>query len=186
MSATATVTSLTSGSPQLPLFLAGTAPITGAITAAGSQDTGLAGRIAVNGAILANQSGLVVYQAGPPTPAGDPTRPGFIFGQLNNTQLTFPTAGGSNGQSPPFTGTLADYLSQVVSQQAQAATAATNLQQGQDLVVNALQQRLSSTSGVNIDKEMANLITLQNTYGANARVMTTIQQMMATLLQVIP
>jgi flagellar hook-associated protein 1 len=186
MSATATTTSLTSGSPQLPLFLDGTTPITGAITAAGSQDTGLAARIAVNGAIVASPSSLVVYQAGPPTPAGDPTRPGFIFGQLNNAQLTFPTPGGSNGQSPPFTGTLADYLSQVVSQQAQAANAATNLQQGQDLVVNALQQRLSSTSGVNIDQEMSNLIALQNTYGANARVMTTIQQMMATLLQVIP
>ena len=72
-----------------------------------------------------------------------------------------------------------------MSQQAQAANAATNLQHGQDLVVNALQQRLSNTSGVNIDREMSNLITLQNTYGANARVMTTIQQMMATLLQVI-
>jgi flagellar hook-associated protein 1 FlgK len=45
---------------------------------------------------------------------------------------------------------------------------------------------MSRTSGVSIDQEMSNLITLQNTYGANARVMTTIQQMMATLLQVIP
>jgi flagellar hook-associated protein 1 len=186
MSATATLTSLTSGSPQLPLFLDGTRPISGAITAAGSADTGLSARIAVNGAIVANPSSLVVYQAGPPTPAGDPTRPGFIFDQLNNAQLTFAPPGGNGGQSPPFTGTLANYLSQVASQQAQAANAATNLQQGQDIVVNALQQRLSSTSGVSIDKEMANLITLQNTYGANARVMTTIQQMMATLLQVIP
>jgi flagellar hook-associated protein 1 FlgK len=186
VSATATVTSLTSGSPQLPLFLDGTTPITGAITGAGSQDTGLAARIAVNPAVAANPSSLIVYQAGPPTPAGDPTRPRFIFDQLNNTQLTFAPQGGSGGQSPPFTGTLTDYLSQVMSQQAQAANAATSLQQGQDIVVNALQQRLSSTSGVSIDKEMANLITLQNTYGANARVMTAIQQMMATLMQVVP
>jgi flagellar hook-associated protein 1 FlgK len=186
MSATATTTSLTSGSPQLPLFLDGTTPITSAITAAGPQDTGLAGRIVVYGAIVANPSSLIVYQASPPTPAGDPTRPSFITDQLNNAQLTFAASGGSNGQSPPFTGTLANYLSQFVSQQAQAANAATNLQQGQDVVVNALQQRLSSTSGVNIDQEMSNLITLQNTYGANARVMTTIQQMMAALLQVIP
>ena len=48
LSATSTVTSLTSGSPQLPLFLDGTTPITGALTAAGSQTTGLAGRITVN------------------------------------------------------------------------------------------------------------------------------------------
>jgi flagellar hook-associated protein 1 len=186
MSATATTTSLTSGSPQLPLFLDGTTPITGAITAAGSQDTGLAARIAVNPAVVANPAALIVYSTSPPTAAGDPTRPSFVANQLNNAQFTFTSPGGSNGQSPPFTGTLANYLSQVVSQQAQAANAATNLQQGQDVVVNALQQRLSSTSGVNIDQEMSNLITLQNTYGANARVMTTIQQMMATLLQVIP
>src|SRR5262249_33761334 len=165
MSATATITSLTSGSPQLPLFLDGTTPITGAITAAGSQDTGLAARIAVNGAIAVHPSSLVVYQAGPPTPAGDPTRPGFIFDRLNNALLTFAQPAGNGGQSPPFTGTLGNYLSQVASQQAQAANAATNLQQGQDIVVNALQQRLSSTSGVNIDQEMSNLITLQNTYG---------------------
>ena len=74
--------------------------------------------------------------------------------------------------------------SQVVTIQAQAANAATNLQQGQDTVVTALQQRFNSQSGVNIDTEMSNLIALQNAYGANARVMTTIQQLMQTLLQI--
>ena len=67
--------------------------------------------------------------------------------------------------------------------QSQAANAATNLQQGQDTVLTALQQRFNSQSGVNIDTEMSNLIALQNAYGANARVMTTIQQMMSTLIQ---
>ena len=76
-------------------------------------------------------------------------------------------------------------MSQIVSQQSQAANAATNLQQGQDTVVSALQQRFNDSSGVNIDTEMSNLIALQNAYGANARVMTTIQQMMSTLLQVV-
>ena len=38
------------------------------------------------------------------------------------------------------------------------------------MVVNALQQRFNDASGVNIDQEMANLITLQTAYGANARV----------------
>jgi flagellar hook-associated protein 1 FlgK len=178
-SATATATTLASGSPQLPLFLDGTTPITGAITGAGSQDTGLAARIAVNGALLANPANLVVYQTAPPTAAGDPTRPTFIFGQLNNALRTFAPQGGTGA----FTGTLAGYMGQVIGQQSQAANAATNLQQGQDVVVNALQQRLNSDSGVNIDQEMSNLISLQTAYGANARVMSTIQQMMATLMQ---
>src|SRR5579871_3448913 len=47
-SVTTTATALSNGSLQLPLFTDGASPITGAITAAGSQDVGLAGRITVN------------------------------------------------------------------------------------------------------------------------------------------
>ena len=76
-------------------------------------------------------------------------------------------------------------MSAVVSQQSQAANAATNLQQGQDTVLTALQQRFNDQSGVNIDTEMSNLIALQNAYSANARVMSTVQQMMSALLQAV-
>ena len=104
---------------------------------------------------------------------------------MTAASLPFSPATGIGTQSTPFTGTLTDYMSQIVSQQSQAANAATNLQQGQDTVLSALQQRFNDSSGVNIDTEMSNLIALQNAYGANARVMTTIQQMMATLLTVV-
>jgi len=183
LSATATVTALTSGSPQLPLFLDGTAPITGALTAAGSQTTGLAGRIAVNAAVAAAPASLVAYAAN--TAAGDPTRPNFLLSQLTGAKLSYAPTTGIGSAQQPFSGTLADYLSAMMSQQSQAANAATNLQQGQDTVVSALQQRFDSTSGVSIDTELSNLIALQNAYGANARVMSTIQQMMSTLLQTV-
>jgi len=183
LSATVTATSLTSGSPQFPLFLDGSTPITGAITASGPQTTGLAGRVTVNQALVGSPSGLVAYAGN--TAAGDPTRPDFILNQLTSASLTYsPTTGIGTAQAP-YSGTLTDYMSQIVSQQSQAANAATNLQQGQDTVVSALQQRFNSQSGVNIDTEMSNLIALQNAYGANARVMTTIQQMMSTLLQIV-
>jgi flagellar hook-associated protein 1 len=183
LSATATVTSLTSGGAQLPLFTDGGQPITGALTAAGSQTTGLAGTIAVNPALVGTPSGLVAYAAD--TAAGDPTRPNFILNQMTNAALTFsPTTGIGTAQAP-YSGTLADYMSQIVSQQSQSANAATSLQQGQDTVLSALQQRFNTQSGVNIDTEMSNLIALQNAYGANARVMSTIDQLMSTLLQVV-
>jgi flagellar hook-associated protein 1 len=182
LSATATVTSLTSGSSQLPLFTDGTAPITGAITGGGSQTTGLAGTIEVNPALVASPSSLVTYSAS--TASGDPTRPDFILNQLSNASLTYSPTTGIGTSSTPYSGTLTDYLSQVVSQQSQAANAATNLQQGQNTVLSALQQRYTDETGVNIDTEMSNLIALQNAYGANARVMTTIQELMSTLLQV--
>jgi flagellar hook-associated protein 1 len=180
-STTSTVTSLTSGEPQLPMFLDGTTPISGAITAAGSQDIGLASRITVNPALIADPSDLVTYQAS--TAAGDGTRPNFMLSQMTTGQYQFPSTTGIGGSAAPFSGTLVNYLSQVVSQQGQAATNATNLQQGQDAVVSALQQRFNSDSGVNMDEELSNLISLQNSYAANARVMTTIEQMMQTLMQ---
>ena len=184
LSATSTVTSLTSGSPQLPLFTDGNGnqPITGASNASGLQTTGLAGRIEVNPALVASPSNLVAYAAN--TTSGDTTRPDFLVNQMTAASLTYSPTTGIGTQSTPFTGTLTDYMSQIVSQQSQAANAATNLQQGQDTVLSALQQRFNDSSGVNIDTEMSNLIALQNAYGANARVMTAIQQMMATLLQV--
>jgi len=184
LTATSTGTSLTSGSPQLPLFLDGTAAITGALTAGGSQTTGLAGRITVNSALVASPSSLVVYASG--TASGDPTRPNFILNQTTNVSLTYSPTTGVGTAAAPYSATLPDYMSQIVSQQSQAANAATNLQQGQDTVVSALQQRFNDQSGVNIDTEMSNLIALQSAYAANARVMTTIQQMLTTLLQVVP
>jgi flagellar hook-associated protein 1 len=74
-------------------------------------------------------------------------------------------------------------LQQFISQQGNAATQATQLQQGQDVVVSTLQQKFNSTSGVNIDTEMSNLIQLQNAYAANAHVMSVVQSMMNSLLQ---
>ncbi len=183
MSATSTVTSLQSGVAQLPLFTDGGAPITGAITAGGSQTTGLAGEIAVNAALVASPSSIVAYAAN--TTSGDPTRPNFLVNQMSQATLTYSPATGLGNAASPYSGTLSQYMSAVVSQQSQAANAASNLQQGQDTVLTALQQRFSDQSGVNIDTEMSNLITLQNAYGANARVMSTIQQMMSALIQAV-
>jgi len=183
LSATSTMTALASGNPQLPLFTDGSQPITGAVTASGSQTTGLAGRIAVNAAIVASPSSLVAYAAA--TPSGDPTRPNFILNQMAQASLAFSPSTGVGTAAMPYSGTLADYISQIASQQSQAANAATNLQQGQNTVLSALQQRFNDESGVNIDTEMSNLIALQNAYGANARVMTAIQQLMSMLLQTV-
>ncbi len=183
-SATATMTSLISGNPQLPLFTDGATPFTGTITAAASQTTGFAGRIAVNPALLADPTKLTIFQTVPPTPAGDSTRSSFISAQLTSAAFLFSPTTGIGGSAAPFNGTLSAFIGQVIVQQGQAANAATNLKEGQDIVVNALEQRFKDTSGVNIDVEMAHLLTLQNTYGANARVMTTVKQLFELLMQI--
>jgi len=183
LSATATATSLTGGSAPLPLFTADGEPITGVLTSTGSQTTGLAGTIAVNPALISSPSSLVAYAAN--TAAGDPTRPNFMLNQLTSAMLTFSPDTGIGTAQAPYSANLLGYMSQIVSQQSQAANAATNLQQGQDTVLSALQQRFNDQSGVNINTEMSNLIALQNAFSANARVMSTIEQMMSTLLQVV-
>ena len=73
----------------------------------------------------------------------------------------------------------------MISQQGEAAATADSLQQGQEVVVNSLQQRFADQSNVNIDEEMANLLKLQTAYGANARVLSTVRDMLDMLLQVV-
>ena len=180
VSAAKTMTGLMGGSAELPLFTDGSNPYTGAITSRGSQVTGLAARLTVNPSVVADPSSLVVYQAG--TPAGDSTRPDFILQQLTGASLTFSPNTGIGTTSAPFIGSLTTYLRQVVSQQGEAASSADNLKQGQDVVLNALQQRFNDASGVNVDQEMANLLTLQNSYAANARVMSAVKEMLDALI----
>jgi flagellar hook-associated protein 1 FlgK len=185
-SSTATVTSLTSGNPQLPLFTDGNSLYTGQYTAAGSQMTGLAGRISVNPAVVADPSKLSIYSTSPPTPAGDNTRSDFLFTQLTSSTFSYSPSTGLGSAAQPFKGSIMDYLQQFISQQGNAATVATQLQQGQSVVVSTLQQKFNSTASVNIDTEMANLIQVQNTYAANAHIMSVVQSMMQSLLQANP
>jgi flagellar hook-associated protein 1 FlgK len=181
VSGVATETSLTGGSGEFPLFTDGAAPYTGAITGTGSQLTGLAARIAVNPLVAADSSNLIVYQAG--TPAGDDTRPNFIYQQLTGAAQVFSPTTGIGTVTAPFIGSIPTYLRQFISQQGEAASSADNLKQGQEVVLNSLQQRFNDASGVNVDEEMANLLTLQSSYAANARVVSAVKDMLDALMQ---
>lgn len=180
-SVTTTQTNLTNGSAELSLFTDNGRPYTGAISATGSQITGLAGRLTVNNALVADPSKLVLYSAS--TAAGDTTRSDFILSQLSTAKFQYSPASGVGSPSAPFNGTLLSYMQQFTSAQGAAADAAAQLADGQNVVLNTLQEKMSSTSGVNIDEEMAHLLSLQNAYSANARVMSTVNEMYKTLMQ---
>ncbi|MGF6313207.1 flagellar hook-associated protein 1 FlgK [Bradyrhizobium sp. i1.8.4] len=182
-SVTSTVSSLTSGDPQLPLFTDNGGLYTGAITANGSQTTGLAARISVNTALVGDPSRMVVFSTNPQTPAGDTTRVNLVLNQLSNASYSYSPQTGLGTTGAPFTGTLLNFAKQFISQQGESATAAKQLADGQDVVLNTLQTKMDSTSGVNMDEEMAHLLSLQNAYSANARVMSSIKQMYDALLQ---
>jgi flagellar hook-associated protein 1 len=183
VSSTTTSQSVASGIPQFALFTDGSSVYTGQYTKDGNELVGLAGRISVNAAVVNNPSALSIYSTSPQTPAGDNTRSDFMFSQLTSGRFTYSPSTGLGSAAQPFTGTISNYLQSFVSQQGNASTLATQLQQGQAVVVNTLQQKFDSTSAVNIDTEMANLIQVQNTYAANAHIMSVVQSMMQSLLQ---
>jgi flagellar hook-associated protein 1 FlgK len=182
-SVTTTMSSLTSGNAQLPLFTDNGGLFSGAITASGSQQTGLGGRISVNLGLLGDPSRTIVFSTSPLTAAGDTTRSDFILTQLTSGTYRYSPQTGIGTTGAPFTGTLVNFAKQFISQQGEAATAAKQLSDGQSVVLNTLQKKVTDASGVNIDDEMAHLLALQNAYSANARVMSSIKQMYDTLIQ---
>ena len=181
-SVTSTTSSLLGGSGEVPLFTDGNSLYTGAITAAGQQSVGLAARIRVNSQLVGDPSKLVQYTA--TTASGDTKRPDFIYQQLTAGKSLYPPSTGFGTSVTPFQATLSNFSQQIASAQGQAADTAKQIADGQDVVLSTLQQKFNTQSGVNIDEEMAHLLSLQNSYAANARVMSTVKQMFDALLQV--
>lgn len=174
-------TSLAGGSPELSLFTDGGTAYTGAITAGGAQQTGLAARISINPYLLADPSKLTVF--GSSTASGDSTRANFILDRLTSASLYYGPQTGIGTTAQPYRGSLLSFTQQILSTQGNAAAAAQQLADGQDVVLNTLQNKMNASSGVNIDDEMAHLLALQNAYSANARVMATVKDMYTALLQ---
>ncbi len=181
MSKTSSATGLAGGSPAMAFFTDGSALYTGAVSAYGAQSVGFAGRITVNAALVADNSKLVAYDAG--VAAGDNTRPNFIYEQLTTGTHVFSGNTGIGTASAPFSGSISTFLRQVINTQGEAANSANSLKQGQDVVVAALQQSFNEGAAVNVDAEMANLITLQNAYAANAQVLSAVKNLFDTLMR---
>ena len=95
--------------------------------------------------------------------------------------------GGSGTLSLPYgTGsTLADFAANLVSNQSQqASTAQTALTNGQALQ-STLQSKLQTQTGVSVDSELSNMVVLQNSYGANAKIIAAVQAMWNDLLTTV-
>ncbi len=184
LSASATQTGFATGAPELPLFVddgrAG-AVFSGSFEG-GSQRVGFAGRIAINPAVTNDRTTLVGYATG--IPAGDATRPLLILDRLTNATRTFSGEAGIGGSSSAWQGSVTAFAREVVATQAAEATAAANLDQGQQVVRNAVESRFSESAGVSIDTELTQLIQLQTAYGANARLITAAKDMMDMLLRI--
>lgn len=183
LTARPTATGVSGGTGEVPLFVdggAGGAIFTGSYDN-GSQAVGFAGRIAVNQDLIADRSKLVAFNA--TTAQGDATRPKLMLERLTQSQRSFTNRTGLDGSTTTTNATVSTYVQRVVSSQGQAVETAKRLDEGQQVALAAIQGRFQSTSQVNVDQEMASLIELQNAYAANARIISTVKEMMDVLMR---
>ncbi|NLH83289.1 MAG: flagellar hook-associated protein FlgK [Phyllobacteriaceae bacterium] len=178
LSATVTQTDPQSGNAALGLFTdAGTA-YTGSFDG-GSQLDGFASRIAVSTAVSADPSLLVDYST--TTQTGDSTRPTALYDTLADGTISTTLGNGLAVKSS----TIASYANSMVSYWAGQASTQQTLLDNQSVVQSNLQSRMSDASSVNTDTEMTKLIQLQNYYSANAQVLSTLRDMLDTLVNAI-
>nr|WP_047577975.1 flagellar hook-associated protein FlgK [Methylobacterium sp. ZNC0032] len=173
------------GAVELPFFVDG--PSGSAFTGSydgGSQTMGFAARITVNPALVADRSLLVAYNTSPATAQGDATRPQFMLDRLTQSQRAFTNASGPDGNTASTSSTVSNFVQRVVSSQGQAVEAAKRLDEGQQVALASIQSRFQATSQVNVDQEMSMLIELQTAYAANARIISTMKEMMDVLMRV--
>jgi flagellar hook-associated protein 1 FlgK len=97
------------------------------------------------------------------------------LGPLGNLSLTTSGSASISDLATVLTASQAQQSSNVSAQLLSAQT----LQTG-------TATRINSQSGVNIDAEMSHMIELQNAYGANAKILATLQTMFTTLLTLTP
>ncbi|MGI9414933.1 MAG: FlgK family flagellar hook-associated protein, partial [Hyphomicrobiales bacterium] len=168
---------------QLALFTDGGGLYTGSFDG-GSQKVGLAGRLTVNAAVVADSSLLVSYSTSPPTGSGDPARPLELLARFNETTFTFAPSSGLGTSGAPLSTNIRDFGQRIINFQGQQSQNAQSAQDAQGIVVDALNDRFKSDTAVNIDEELGRLTELQNAYAANARVMSVVQELIDVLLRV--
>ncbi|WP_020188056.1 flagellar hook-associated protein FlgK [Methylopila sp. 73B] len=175
-----TATVLTDDGVALPLFVDAGDTIYSGSRDGTDQRTGFASRIAVNSAVVDDPALLTAYSS--TAAASDSSRADFLVEALA-TDRSFRTDTGLGGASAGYSGTIGEFAQDIVSYQASASATATRVSESQSAVVSALEDRYASKSGVDVDSELTNLITLQTAYSANARVMTAVKEMLDMLLQ---
>ncbi len=163
------------GSTALPLFTDGGALYTGSYDN-GTQIDGLASRIKVNSELTSNPGLLISYTA--TTEASDAARPNALLAGLQSS-TSWMTLGGGPAASKQ---TVVQFANSMVSTWGSRKTNADTDLSNQKIIQNNLTSAMKSASAVSTDGELAKLIQLQSAYSANAQVLSTIKDMLNTLL----
>ncbi|MFN4281229.1 MAG: flagellar hook-associated protein FlgK [Alphaproteobacteria bacterium] len=154
----------------------------------GSNLGGLASNIAVRGDIVSDPQKLSRGQVSEGALlAGDiavTTGDSSIaerMAKVFTTKQTFAAAGGL----PATSVTLAGYGANILSDNATRAANANDAEAYRANVLGDITAKSQAASGVSTDEEMTNLIMYQNAYGASARVITTLSEMLKILTDMV-
>lgn len=91
----------------------------------------------------------------------------------------------AQGKLPAANQTLTEYAAAIIQLNARGAADAETAVTFQTNLKTELENRSGEVSGVNVDEELAKLISIQNAYSASARIVTTVNQMYEDLLGII-
>jgi flagellar hook-associated protein 1 FlgK len=144
-----------------------------------TQKRGFASRIQVNTDILDNMTLMVQHTAG--GSLGDDDRADYLLDRLDTMRFSSYESTG-RGQTYRLSGNVNDLITQMVNFQGNVAATAIDDAETQALTAQTLIERLDAEYGVDVDEEMARLMELQNAYAANARVLSSVQQLLEQLL----
>jgi len=157
---------------------------------------GFSGTIQVNSAVVGNPALLQTGTAGGgPFNASDNINIqnvlNYAFGANANAGGTPNTPFNTTGLGPggtltinnmPASGTITNFANNVISSLAQQYSQVKSDNTYQTNYQNTLQKNSDDQGAVSIDKEMTDLVSIQNAYASNARMITTISQMFKELL----
>jgi flagellar hook-associated protein 1 FlgK len=104
----------------------------------------------------------------------------IAFQNVMNADRNFSAAGGISVQRE----SLSDYAASFYQQVSTLSNAVTQNQATQDDRLQEAQSRMASNSGVSLDEELTNLTTYQQAYSAGARMLTVVDQLYQTLLDI--
>ncbi len=181
LSSQITVTDNQSGASALNLFVDTRGePYTGALDGSG-QKQGFAGRISVSDAVIVDNTLLAKYQSD--TSLGDATRPQFLLDSLKSMEFVSDKMTAVSDGGVRLSGKVTDLVSQMINHQGNVVSKAQSQSSAIGYTLESITTRMGAEYGVNVDEEMSRLMQLQNAYSASARVVSTVQELIDSLLR---